>query len=69
MSIMLSISALFSCSLKNTWKRVGHDFTLTSSLHSQSDTVLTSVIVFCILSSCSVLLCLIVFDFCTSHSF
>lgn len=40
-----------------------------SSLHSQNDTGLTSAIFFCILSSCSVLFCLIVFVLCTSYSF
>ncbi len=72
MSIMLSISVLFSCSLKSkrkdatsqTWLIHRHS---KDKIHSGAG--LTSVIFFWILSSCSVLFCLIVFVFCTSNSF
>lgn len=67
-SIMLSISALFSCSFMGNSTGQMRQHLCTVVLY-KSGAFLTSVIFRCIFSSCSGLFCLVVFVLCTSYSF
>lgn len=73
MSIMLSISALFSRSLRSEQDTEATHWERSNSLYQHCRKTihmcLTSVRFICIFSSCGVLFCLVVFFFCTSYSF